>query len=66
MKKLSNQIMLITYSDSIGKNIAELQELLTKYVGNAIGGIHLGTGQLTEVLSCGAAGGCIMSEMMRI
>lgn len=41
MKKLSNQIMLITYSDSIGKNIAELQELLTKYVGNAIGGIHL-------------------------
>ena len=32
----------------------------------AIGGIHLGTGQLTEVLSCGAAGGCIMSEMMRI
>lgn len=32
----------------------------------AIGGIQLGTGQLTEVLSCGAAGGCIMSEMMRI
>lgn len=32
----------------------------------AIGGIHPGTGQLTEVLSCGAAGGCIMSEMMRI
>lgn len=32
----------------------------------AIGGIHLGTCQLTEVLSCGAAGGCIMSEMMRI
>lgn len=32
----------------------------------AIGGIHLGTRQLAEVLSCGAAGGCIMSEMMRI
>lgn len=32
----------------------------------AIGGIHPGTGQLAEVLSCGAAGGCIMSEMMRI
>ena len=32
----------------------------------AIGGIHLGTGQLAEILSCGAAGGCIMSEMMRI
>lgn len=32
----------------------------------AIGGIHMGTGQMEEILSCGAAGGCIMSEMMRI
>lgn len=32
----------------------------------AIGGIHMGTGQMEEILSCGATGGCIMSEMMRI
>ena len=32
----------------------------------AIGGIHAGTGQIQEVIKCGASGGCIMSEMMRI
>ena len=32
----------------------------------AIGGIHIGTGQLEEVMDRGAKGGCIMSEMMRI
>ena len=32
----------------------------------AIGGIHAGTGQIQEVMDCGASGGCIMSEMMRI
>ncbi len=32
----------------------------------AIGGIHAGTGQIQEVIKCGAFGGCIMSEMMRI
>ena len=32
----------------------------------AIGGIHMGTGQLEEVMDRGAKGGCIMSEMMRI
>ena len=32
----------------------------------AIGGIHLGTPQITEVMDCGAAGACIMSQMMRI
>lgn len=32
----------------------------------AIGGIHLGTPQITEVMECGAAGACIMSQMMRI
>ena len=31
-----------------------------------IGGIGLDEGQLAEVLSCGAAGGCVMSAMMRI
>ena len=32
----------------------------------AIGGIHAGTGQIREVMECGASGGCIMSEMMKI
>ena len=32
----------------------------------AIGGIHAGTGQIQEVMECGASGVCIMSEMMRI
>ena len=33
--------MLITYSDSLGKNFKELHEILEKHVGDAIGGIHL-------------------------
>lgn len=32
----------------------------------AIGGIHVGTGQIREVMECGASGACIMSEMMKI
>ncbi|MDY5846001.1 MAG: thiamine phosphate synthase [Bariatricus sp.] len=32
----------------------------------AIGGIALGTGQIEEVMECGALGGCIMSGMMNV
>ena len=32
----------------------------------AIGGIHPGTEQISEVIARGAAGGCIMSDMMKI
>ena len=32
----------------------------------AIGGIHAGTGQIREVMECGASGAWIMSEMMEI
>ena len=32
----------------------------------AIGGIHAGTGQIQEVMDCGASGACIMSEMMQV
>ena len=32
----------------------------------AIGGIHPGTEQLSEVMDHGAAGGCIMADMMKI
>lgn len=33
--------MLITYSDSLGKNLKELDENISKYFGDAIGGVHL-------------------------
>ena len=39
--KIENKIMLITYSDSFGRNLKELKEALLRYVDNAIGGIHL-------------------------
>ena len=38
---ITNKTMLITYSDSLGKNLKELDENLTKYFGDAIGGVHL-------------------------
>lgn len=41
MKKLENKCMLITYSDSIGHNLADLNEILDKYFKNAVGGIHI-------------------------
>lgn len=31
MKKLENKCMLITYSDSMGHNLADLNEILDKY-----------------------------------
>lgn len=45
-----------------------LKEVCTKVTipVYAIGGIHAGTGQIQEVIDCGASGGCIMSEMMKI
>lgn len=39
--KLSNKIMLITYADSMGKNINELHCILNKYYKNALGGVHI-------------------------
>ena len=41
MKKANNQIMLITYSDSMGRNIRELTEILDTVIKDAIGGVHL-------------------------
>ncbi|CRZ34912.1 sucrose phosphorylase [Herbinix hemicellulosilytica] len=41
MKKIDNKIMLITYPDSFGQNLKELNFALNKYVKDAIGGIHL-------------------------
>lgn len=39
--KLSNKIMLITYADSMGKDINELHRILNKHYKGAIGGVHL-------------------------
>jgi sucrose phosphorylase len=36
-----NKIMLITYADSMGKNLKELHSLLNKYYSKAVGGVHI-------------------------
>ncbi|CAH1855231.1 sucrose phosphorylase [Convivina intestini] len=38
---VQNKAMLITYSDSFGKNIKEVHQVLKDHVGDAIGGVHL-------------------------
>lgn len=39
--KLKNEAMLITYGDSVGKNMDELEIVLDKYLQEVVGGIHL-------------------------
>uniref|UniRef100_UPI00403FA7FA sucrose phosphorylase n=1 Tax=Candidatus Enterococcus willemsii TaxID=1857215 RepID=UPI00403FA7FA len=39
--KIKNEAMLITYSDSLGKNMGELKTVLDKHLKGAIGGVHL-------------------------
>ena len=41
MKKIENKCMLITYSDSLGKNLKQLRYILDHYFMNAIGGVHI-------------------------
>ncbi|RRJ62849.1 sucrose phosphorylase [Paenibacillus oralis] len=41
MKKIQNEIMLITYSDSMGGNLKELYEVLDKHFQGIIGGVHI-------------------------
>ena len=38
---IQNKTMLITYSDSMGKNLKELDQILERYFGEAVGGVHL-------------------------
>ena len=38
---MKNKIMLITYADSMGKNLKELHEVLNKYYKDAISGVHI-------------------------
>lgn len=39
--KLDNKIMLITYADSMGKNLKELHTVLNKHYKDAVGGVHI-------------------------
>lgn len=41
MKQLENKIMLITYADSLGQNLRELDQLLRRHFSGAIGGLHI-------------------------
>jgi len=36
-----NEIMLITYADSMGKNLKDLKEVLDKHFQEAVGGVHI-------------------------
>jgi sucrose phosphorylase len=40
-QKMKNEIMLITYADSMGKNLQELGEILRKHFQGAVGGVHI-------------------------
>lgn len=40
-KKVSNKIMLITYPDSLGKNLKELDFVLSRYLDKAVDGVHI-------------------------
>lgn len=39
--KLQNKAMLITYADSLGNNLQDLNKVMDKYFKDAIGGIHI-------------------------
>ncbi len=41
MRKLENKCMLITYADSMGTNLKDLQSVLNGYLKNAVAGVHI-------------------------
>lgn len=41
MRKLENKIMLITYADSMGHNLKDLDRILEKYFKEAVAGVHV-------------------------
>lgn len=41
MTQINNQIMLITYADSLGRNLQELDTALLTHFQGAVGGIHI-------------------------
>jgi sucrose phosphorylase len=38
---IKNEVMLITYPDSLGRNLAELREILTRYCDGVVGSVHI-------------------------
>lgn len=36
-----NEVMLITYGDSMGENLHQLNHILDAYFAGAVGGVHL-------------------------
>lgn len=38
---VENKIMLITYADSLGRNLKELKEVLKEHYAKAVGGVHI-------------------------
>ena len=41
MKKIENKIMLITYANTLGGSLAQLERVLAQYFPGAFGGIHI-------------------------
>lgn len=41
MGNIKNEIMLITYADSLGSNLKDLKEVLDEYYNKAVGGVHI-------------------------
>ncbi|GJM74433.1 hypothetical protein HMSSN036_66490 [Paenibacillus macerans] len=39
--KIKNEAMLITYADSLGTNLKELNQVLDKHLQGVVGGVHL-------------------------
>ena len=39
--QLKNEIMLITYADSLGSNLKELGDILENDIKDAVGGVHI-------------------------
>lgn len=41
MQKIKNQVMLITYADSMGKDLKDLYDVLQEHFDGVIGGVHV-------------------------
>lgn len=39
--QLKNEVMLITYADSMGNNLKDLHKVLNQYYAKAVGGVHI-------------------------
>ena len=57
--KLTNKIMLITYADSLGKNLSELKEMLETYFHKAVGGVRFLSAFPLYYMICGATNSSI-------